>query len=135
MTTATMNHSAPNQAIKTVLLHAIAHSRSGDKGDISNIALFAYRPEDFNLLVREVTETRVAELFRERQPASLKRYLLPRLGCMNFVIDGVLDGGVNSSLNLDLHGKALSSFLLTLPIEVPQGFIPWTSRAAAATAG
>ena len=42
----------------------------------------------------------------------------PNLQAMNFVLDDVLDGGVNGSLNLDTHGKALSSLLLTLPIEL-----------------
>jgi hypothetical protein len=114
---------------RPVLLHSVAHARSGDKGNTSNIALFAYRPEDFELLVAQVTEERVAGLFREREPASVKRFLLPKLQGMNFVIDGVLDGGVNSSLNLDLHGKSLSSFLLTLTVDVADGFVPWTSKA------
>ena len=49
----------------------------------------------------------------------VQRYLLPKLHAMNFVLDDVLDGGVNDSLNLDTHGKALSFLLLDLPIEVP----------------
>jgi hypothetical protein len=57
-------------------------------------------------------------LFAFRQPTAVKRYLLPRLHAMNFVIDDALDGGVNGSLNLDSHGKALSGLLLTLPIKL-----------------
>ena len=52
------------------------------------------------------------------------RYLLPRLGAMNFVIDGVLDGGVNDALNLDSHGKALSFLLLDMPVQVPASLLP-----------
>jgi hypothetical protein len=48
----------------------------------------------------------------------VRRYLLPRLQAMNFVLDDVLDGGVNGSLNLDSHGKALSGLLLTLTIQL-----------------
>jgi hypothetical protein len=117
----------PHSKTSTIALHSVAHARSGDKGNRANIALFAYRERDYQLLVDQVTQERVSALFSERQPAGVKRYLLPNLQAMNFVIDEVLDGGVNSSLNLDLHGKALSSFLLTLQIEVPTGFTGWTS--------
>jgi hypothetical protein len=100
----------------TVLLHALAHARTGDKGNRSSISLVAYDPADWPLLVEQVTEQRVAALFAARRPTAVTRYLLPRLHAMNFVLDDVLDGGVNGSLNLDTHGKSLSSFLLTLPI-------------------
>ena len=102
-----------------VALHRIAHGRTGDKGDRSNISVIAYRPELWDVLVAQVTEARVAELFAHRKPQAVKRYLLPKLGAMNFVLDGVLDGGVNGSLNLDTHGKALAFLLLELPIDVP----------------
>lgn len=105
---------------RKVPLHRIAHGRTGDKGDRSNMSVIAYRPELYELLVAQVTEARVAALFAHRRPRAVKRYLLPKLGAMNFVIDGVLDGGVNGSLNLDTHGKALAFLLLELPIEIPR---------------
>lgn len=105
-------------------LHAFAHARAGDKGNHSNICLFAYRDEDYALLVAQVTETRVAEWFAARTPTSVRRYLLPHLGGMNFVLENVLDGGVNDSLNLDMHGKALSFHLLAQEVDVPRGFRP-----------
>jgi len=104
---------------RTVLLHTLAHGRTGDKGNRSSISLVAYDPAHWNLLVEQVTEARVAQQFAFRRPSSVKRYLLPRLHAMNFVIDDVLDGGVNGSLNLDAHGKSLSSLLLTLSIDLP----------------
>lgn len=104
----------------TERLHRFAHARAGDKGDHSNISLFAYRPEWYPLLVEQVTEARVATLFADRQPTRVVRYLLPKLHGMNFVLENVLDGGVNESLNLDMHGKALSFRLLTLPVQMPQ---------------
>ena len=103
--------------MSTVLLHALAHARTGDKGNRSSISLVAYDPAHWPLLVAQVTEARVAALFAARRPAAVRRYLLPRLHAMNFVLDEVLDGGVNGSLNLDAHGKSLSSLLLSLPIE------------------
>jgi hypothetical protein len=104
----------------TVPLHRIAHARTGDKGNHSNICVFAYEPELFAILVEQVTEARVAELFSARKPTSVRRYLLPNLHGMNLVLENVLDGGVNDSLNLDMHGKSLSFHLLTLPVSLPE---------------
>ena len=104
--------------MKTVALYDLAHARTGDKGNRSNISIIAYRAEDYETLVREVTEERVAALFAHRQPSAVKRYLLPRLGALNFVIDDVLDGGVNNALNLDAHGKSLAFLLLDMPVRV-----------------
>ena len=103
----------------TVPLYRAAHGRTGDKGNRSNISVIAYCSELYPLLVTQLTEQQIALRFAARQPTTVKRYLLPNLHAMNFVLDDVLDGGVNDSLNLDSHGKALSFFLLDLPIEVP----------------
>lgn len=97
-------------------LYQLAHARTGDKGNRVNISLIAYRAEDFGLLAEQVTEERVAAQFAHRKPTRVTRYLLPKLAAMNFVLDDVLDGGVNDSLNLDMHGKALSFHLLTLAV-------------------
>lgn len=102
----------------TVLLHSLAHARTGDKGNRSSISLIAYDPRHWPRLVDQVTEARVAQLFAYRRPTAVKRHLLPRLHAMNFVIDDVLDGGVNGSLNLDSHGKTLSGLLLSLTINL-----------------
>jgi len=110
-----------------VALHRIAHGRTGDKGDRSNISVIALRPELYDVLAAQVTEERVAAAFAHRRPTSVKRYLLPRLGAMNFVIDGVLDGGVNGSLNLDTHGKALAFLLLEMTVEVPDPLLGETA--------
>lgn len=102
-----------------IKLHYLAHSRAGDKGATANISLIAYTPEIFPLLVEQVTEEAVRKIFRHRNPAVIRRYVLPKLGAMNFVLEDVLDGGVNDALNLDSHGKTLSFLLLSLEIEVP----------------
>ena len=105
--------------MQDIPLYDLAHARTGDKGNIVNISLIAYREQDYPLLVEQVTPERVAQWFAHRHPVRVKRYLLPRLGAMNFVLDEVLDGGVNDSLNLDMHGKALSFHLLAQAIPVP----------------
>ena len=102
-----------------VPLYRLAHGRTGDKGNRSNISVIAWHPALWDLLVSEVTEARVAEQFALRHPSRVQRHLLPNLHAMNFVLDDVLDGGVNDALNLDSHGKALSFLLLDIPISVP----------------
>lgn len=97
-------------------LHRLAHGRSGDKGNTANISVIAYRPEFFPILVEQVTVERVATLFRHRQPTAVRRYVLPTLAALNFVLENVLAGGVNESLYLDGHGKTLAFLLLDLPL-------------------
>ena len=104
---------------RTVPLYRAAHGRTGDKGNRSNISVIAWHPALWPVLVEQVTEARVAAQFAHRRPSRVTRHLLPNLEAMNFVLDDVLDGGVNDALNLDSHGKALSFLLLDLPIEVP----------------
>lgn len=97
----------------------LAHARTGDKGNRCNIGVIAWHPALYPILVEQLTEEAVAAWFATRAPARVARYLLPRLEAINFVLDEALDGGVNESLNLDSHGKALSFLLLSMPIEIP----------------
>jgi hypothetical protein len=108
----------------TVPLYRAAHGRTGDKGNRSNISVIAWHAELYPLLVAQLTPEAVARHFAYRQPQAVQRYLLPRLQAMNFVLDAVLDGGVNDALNLDAHGKGLSFWLLDLPISVPHSLLP-----------
>ena len=101
-----------------VPLYRLAHARTGDKGNRSNIALICRKPEFYATIAAQVTAERVAEHFAARRPSKVTRYELPKLSAFNFVLDDVLDGGVNASLGLDGHGKALSFFLLTAEITV-----------------
>ena len=88
-----------------VPLHAVAHARAGDKGNRSNISVIPYLAEAFPYLVEQVTEERVLGVFGHKGATAVRRYVLPRLPAINFVIDNALEGGVNSSLCLDGHGK------------------------------
>ncbi|HEX4796566.1 MAG TPA: hypothetical protein VH370_22435 [Humisphaera sp.] len=106
-----------------ITLHQIAHGRTGDKGDTANISVIAYRPEFFPLLVEQVTEDRVRAVFGHRPLADVRRYVLPRLGALNFVLTGALDGGVNDALNLDSHGKTLAFLLLSMKVQVPDDLV------------
>src|SRR4051794_11428482 len=98
-------------------LRQIAHSRTGDKGNISNISLIAYSMESYPLLKEQVTAERVKEWFRNLIKGEVVRYELPQLGALNFVLFDALGGGVTRSLALDRHGKSLSSALLDMEID------------------
>ena len=98
-------------------LREIAHSRTGDKGDTSNISLIAYDAADYELLRREVTPERVRLHFAGVVRGVVTRYECPNIGALNFVLRQALAGGVTRSLALDAHGKSLSSALLEMTIE------------------
>lgn len=111
-----------------VPLHAVAHARAGDKGNRSNISVIPYQAEAFATLVDQVTEERMLAIFAHKGATGVKRYLLPKLPAMNFVIDNALEGGVNASLGLDGHGKSLSFLVLgDIRVKVPVEFIPANS--------
>ncbi len=97
-------------------LRDIAHSRTGDKGNISNVSVIAYHPEDWPLLIDQVTAERVRAHFGTMISGKVIRYELPQIGALNFVMHDALGGGVTRSLALDPHGKCLSSLILSLPI-------------------
>jgi hypothetical protein len=121
-----------SDALLHVPLYRLAHGRTGDKGNRSNISVIAYRPEFFPVLVEQVTEERVAAIFRHRTPSAVHRYVLPKLSALNLVLDDVLDGGVNDSLNLDTHGKALAFVLLDLEVSVPVALADLLAKTLAA---
>ena len=102
-------------------LRAIAHSRTGDKGDTSNISVIAYDPKDYPRVERHVTAERVRAHFADLVLGEVTRYALPGIGALNFVMQGALGGGVTRSLALDAHGKCLSSAILDLEIPDDDG--------------
>jgi hypothetical protein len=101
-----------------MILRTLAHSRTGDKGDTSNISVIAYDPGDYERLCREVTAARVQQHFAGVVHGKVTRYELPGIAALNFVMTFTLGGGVTRSLALDAHGKSLSSALLNL--ELPE---------------
>ncbi|MBO9330911.1 hypothetical protein GHR37_17330 [Achromobacter xylosoxidans] len=101
-----------------VPLHEIAHGRTGDKGNRANMSLFAYTDDAYKTLIEQVTVDRIREMVSHRAATTITRYELPRLNALNFVIDDVLEGGVNGNLNLDGHGKTMSFHILRMTVEV-----------------
>ena len=98
-------------------LRDIAHSRTGDKGNISNISLIAFDEKDYPFLVENITAEKVKAYFSEIVNGKVERYELPKIHALNFVLYEALSGGVTRSLALDIHGKSLSSALLNMEIE------------------
>ena len=97
-------------------LKELAHSRTGDKGDISNISVIPYDERDYKLLKSVLTEDRVKEYFSQICKGDVKRYELEGVCALNFVLDKALGGGVTRSLALDRHGKTLGMALLEMDI-------------------
>ena len=91
-----------------IYLNDIAHGRSGDKGDTSNVCVFARKPEYYAIIEREVTPERLKEYFGD-------------LGGFNFVMKHALGGGATMSLRLDSLGKSMGSAVMRLKIHVEDG--------------
>jgi hypothetical protein len=106
-----------------VKLLRIAHARSGDKGDTSNVGLIALKPEYYPLLVQEVTAARVQQHFAGICLGAVQRFELPNLGALNFLLHESLDGGGTLSLKADAQGKTYSAALLRMEIDVPDALL------------
>ena len=95
-------------------LKEIAYGRSGDKGRDANIAIIAYKEEDYEKLLQFLTETRVSNFLSDLNIDKITRYELPNLYAVNFVLEGVLDRGGSLSLRSDAQGKGLAQYLLEI---------------------
>jgi hypothetical protein len=102
-----------------VRLGRIAHARSGDKGEASNVGLIAASPALYEVLRREVTEERVARHFAAICRGPVERFEVPNLSALNFLLHDALGGGGTASLLTDAQGKTHGEGLLQLEIDVP----------------
>jgi hypothetical protein len=100
-----------------VLLREIAHARSGDKGNVSNVGVLARDPAYYEVIREEVTEERVADHFDELCDGAVTRYEMPNIHGFNFVLEEALGGGGMSSLQLDHLGKTYSGAILRMEID------------------
>jgi hypothetical protein len=106
----------------TVPLSTIAHGRSGDKGNHSNIAIIAYTPAGFDWLREHLTSDVVRDYFSALSPSRVVRYEAANLLAVNFVLYDALAGGASRSLRSDTQGKTLALALLAMPITLPDNF-------------
>jgi hypothetical protein len=105
-------------------LAQIAHARSGDKGDTSNVGVIAYDLRHYPVLVRELTAARVKKHFGDYVKGQVVRYELPNLGALNFLLHEALGGGGTLSLRVDPQGKTYGAALLGMEIEVDETELP-----------
>jgi hypothetical protein len=102
-----------------VPLRQLAHLRSGDKGNTSNTAVIAYQQALFPYLVEQLTGDAALAFYGGAIAGPVRRYVVERLGVLNFVFQGALGGGVSRTLAIDNYGKALGAALLGFPVEIP----------------
>ena len=101
-----------------IFLNDIAHGRSGDKGDTSNICVFARRPEYYEIIKREVTPEKLHNFFGDMVKGDITRYDLPGLNGFNFVLGHTLGGGATMDMRLGSLGKSVGSAIMRFKIHV-----------------
>ncbi len=99
-------------------LSTIAHTRSGDKGDTTNVGVIAFKPEDYAVILREVTPQRVKAYLGDLVKGEVERFELPNLGAVNLLLHESLNGGGTVSLRTDAQGKTYGAALLGMEIEI-----------------
>ncbi len=107
--------------MKKITLIEIAHGRSGDKGDTSNVCVFARKPEYYDIIGREVTPEALKAYFGDMVKGKITRYEVPSLNGYNFVMEHALGGGATMSLRLDSLGKSMGSAVMRMKINVEDG--------------
>lgn len=107
-----------------VLLERVAHARSGDKGDASNVGLIANSAELYRVLAEQVTPERVKRHFGGLCRGPVERFEVPNLNAFNFILHDSLGGGGTESLKTDAQGKSHAQGLLVMEVEVPDELVP-----------
>ena len=110
--------------MRRIPLYAMAHARSGDKGDGSNVGVLAYDDRGYELLRRWMTTERVRAHFAGIVHGDVERYELPNLRALNFILHDSLGGSGSSSLKTDAQGKTHAMAMLRMEIEVPDDYEP-----------
>jgi len=105
--------------MKTIKLREIAFCRAGDKGDISNVSVIPYDEKNYDLVKEQITVEKVRNAYGKLVKGDIKKYELPGIKALNFVMYEALGGGVSRSLCIDLHGKSRGSIMGEIEIEMP----------------
>jgi hypothetical protein len=104
-----------------ITLEQIAHARSGDKGDGSNVGLIAYTDAGYRLIQEQVTAARVKAHFGRICLGEVERFEVPNLKALNFLLHDSLGGGGSESVKTDAQGKTHGQALLRMELELPAG--------------
>jgi len=110
--------------MKRLPLYALAHARSGDKGDGSNVGVLAYDDRGYEILSEQLTPERLKQHFGDLVLGEIQRYEMPNLRALNFILNDSLGGGGSASLKNDAQGKTHAMALLRMIIEVPDDYEP-----------
>ena len=102
-----------------ILLREVALSRSGDKGNMSNVSVIPYDEADWEWICAEVTVEKVAAAYAPLVKGSIERYELPGIKALNFVMHHALEGGVSRNLSVDHYGKSRGALMGTIEVERP----------------
>jgi hypothetical protein len=122
--------------VRTVPLYALAHARSGDKGDGSNVGVLAYDRRAYEILREELTEERVKAHFDGIVLGEVERFELPNLLGFNFLLHDSLGGSGSASLKTDAQGKTHAMAMLRMPVTVPEDYeLPRVGRVGALRPG
>jgi len=108
--------------MKRIKLSEIAHARSGDKGDGSNVGLIAYSDAGYEVIAAQVTRKRVKEHYHAICFGEVDRYELPNLKALNFILHNSLGGGGTESVKTDAQGKTHGMAILSMEVDVPDDF-------------
>jgi hypothetical protein len=108
--------------VSKVLLKELAYTRSGDKGDISNVGILAFNRSSFEILRKQVTPQRVKEHYQDLVRGEVKVYEMPNINALQVVMHNALGGGATKTLRWDETGKSMCLAMLYMEIEVPNGF-------------
>ena len=111
-----------------VKLIEIAHGRSGDKGNGSNVGIIARHPDIYPFLEKELTAARVKDHMKHVCKGEVERYELPNIGALNFLLNESLGGGGTVSLKLDAQGKTHALQVLRMDIDVPEELLSLVSK-------
>lgn len=114
--------------MKRIKLREVAHARSGEKGNAANISVVAFDEKDYPIIRDQVTVDSVTRLYGPITKGRIYRYEVPTIGALNFVLNDVLEGGRSRTLAFDESGKALSSLMLTMDVEVPDSYAGRSNR-------
>lgn len=112
-----------------VRLGDIAYARSGDKGSGATLGIIAYTPQGYEVLREHLTANAMETYFEPMGAVRVKRYEVPNLHVLNFVLPEVLAGGGSRSLRIDAQGKAVGQVALEMEIDVPDLLVESCKRA------
>ena len=120
-------------AATTVPLVSLAWARSGEKGDLFNVAVIARRPEYLAYIRRALTTEAIADWYRHflpsDRPARIELYEVPGIDALNYVVNDSMAGGLNKSPRLDSGAKGMAQQLLEFPVPVSAAIAETLARA------